>query len=95
MDNRINEIRRKISALRSEMAAVEADVRDRLNRGIDSAERALHQLGLRREMTRLIGEWKAVGGGDLLPDSQPGFGAKIGFRPAKKDVRPVRTASHR
>jgi hypothetical protein len=95
MDNRINEIRRKISALRSEMAEAEADVRDRINRGLDSADRALHQLGLRREMVRLIGEWKAAGGGDLLPDILPGIGAKAGPRPARKDSRPMRIVSHR
>jgi hypothetical protein len=95
MDNRINEIRRKISALRSEMAEVEADVRDRLNRGLDSADRALHQLCLRREIARLIGEWKASGGGDHLPDILPGPSAKIGFRPARKDSRPLHIVWHR
>jgi hypothetical protein len=91
MDNRINEIRRKISALRIQMADVEAAVRDLVNRDRDCTESALRQIGLRAEMTRLIGEWKAAGGGDLLP----AIGERVGLRPAKKDGKLARTASHR
>ena len=68
MDNRINEIRRKISALRLEMAEVEAAVRDRINGDRDCTQEALAQLDLRRKINLLIGEWKAAGGGDVLPD---------------------------
>lgn len=68
MDNRINEIRRKISVLRAEMADAEAAARDLVNREQDAAEPALRQMALRAEVTLLIGYWKAAGGGDRLPD---------------------------
>jgi hypothetical protein len=67
MDNRINEIRRKISVLRARMIELEGVVRDQLNRGLDGAEAAGEQLAARREIVRLISEWKAAGGGDRLP----------------------------
>ncbi len=91
MDNRINEIRRKISTLRLEMSDLEAAVRDLLNRGLDCAESARRQIGLRRDMTRLIGEWRSAGGGDLLPK----VGERVGLRQANKDDRPGRAASRR
>jgi hypothetical protein len=68
MDNRINEVRRKISALRLEMADIEATVRDLVNRDRNCTEQALSQMDLRRKINLLIGEWKAAGGGDVLPD---------------------------
>jgi hypothetical protein len=68
MDNRINEIRRKISALRLEMADLEASVRDLLNCDRDCSGQALAQIGLRRKINLLIDDWKAAGGGDVLPD---------------------------
>jgi hypothetical protein len=91
MDNRINEICRKISALRLEMADLEAVVRDLVNRDLDCAGSALRQIGLRQDMTRLIGEWRLAGGGDLLPN----VGERMGLRPAKKDGRPVHAAARR
>jgi hypothetical protein len=68
MDNRINEIRRKISALRRQMADVEASVRDLVNRDCDCTDQALAQIDLRRKINLLIDEWKTAGGGDVLPD---------------------------
>jgi hypothetical protein len=68
MDNRINEIRRKISVLRLKMADVEASVRDLVNRDCDCTEQALAQIDLRQKINLLIDEWKAAGGGDVLPD---------------------------
>lgn len=68
MDNRINEIRRKISALRLEMADLEAAVRASINGDRDCTQQALAQMDLRRKINLLIGEWMAAGGGDVLPD---------------------------
>jgi hypothetical protein len=68
MDNRINEIRRKISALRLEMADMAASVRELVDGDRDCTEQALAQMDLRRKINLLIGEWKAAGGGDVLPD---------------------------
>jgi len=50
------------------MADIEASVRDLVNRDRDCTEKALAQMNLRRKINLLIGEWKAAGGGDVLPD---------------------------
>lgn len=50
------------------MADVEGAVRDRINGDRDCAQQALAQMDLRRNVNLLIGEWKAAGGGDVLPD---------------------------
>lgn len=50
------------------MAAVEASVRDLVERDRDCTEKALAQIDLRRRISLLIGEWKAAGGSDVLPD---------------------------
>lgn len=50
------------------MADVEASVRDRINGDRDCTQQALAQIDLRRKVNLLIGEWKAAGGGDVLPD---------------------------
>jgi hypothetical protein len=68
MDNRINEIRRKISLLRARMLELEGLVRQQIAGNLDCAEAACEQLAARKEIARLIGEWKAAGGGDRLPD---------------------------
>jgi hypothetical protein len=68
MDNRINEIRRKISLLRARMLELETLVRDQVARDLDCSEAAGEQLAARREIAGLIGEWKAAGGGDRMPD---------------------------
>ena len=73
------------------MADVEASVRDLVNRDLDCASHALRQLGLRRDMTRLIGEWRAAGGRDLVIHIRE----RVGLRPAKKDLKPASAAARR
>ncbi|WGD50450.1 hypothetical protein QA641_33395 [Bradyrhizobium sp. CB1650] len=63
------------------MADVEASVRELLNRDRDCTERALEQIGLRRKINLLISEWKAAGGGDVLP----GLADRMRPRPTKTD----------
>jgi hypothetical protein len=70
MDNRINEIRRKISALRSEMAEIEAAVRDQVNHDLDCTADARRLMAMRAELAGLIGGWKAAGGSERLPSVQ-------------------------
>ena len=69
MDNRINEIRRKISALRSEMAEIEAAVRDQVNHDLDCTADARRLMAMRAELAGLIGGWKAAGGSERLPSA--------------------------
>ena len=67
MDNRINEIRCKMSALRSQMLAEEVCIREQVNHDLDCTESSLRLMGMRAELATLIGEWKAAGGSDRLP----------------------------
>lgn len=67
MDNKINEIRRKISTLRAEMSLIEASIRDQVNRDLDCSDASYRLMAMRTEVAELIGRWKAAGGGDRLP----------------------------
>ena len=71
------------------MIDLEACVRDLVDRDLDCSESALQLLGLRQDMKRLISDWKAAGGGDLLPN----VGEGVGIRAVKKEIKLVRTAS--
>ena len=62
------------------MADVEASVRDRIDHDRDCTEQALSQMSLRQKLNLLIAEWKAAGGGDVLPDGRD----RISLRPEKK-----------
>jgi hypothetical protein len=73
------------------MADMEASVRDLVNRDRDCTEKALAQMGLRRKINLLIGEWKAAGGGDVLPDVRD----RVGLRPVKTSANPVRAIARR
>jgi len=73
------------------MADVEASVRDLVNRDRDCTERALAQMELRRKINLLIGEWKAAGGCDVLPDIRD----RVRSRPLKGEIKPVRVAARR
>ena len=68
------------------MADVEASVRDLVNRGRDCTERARAQIELRRKINLLISEWKAAGGGEVLPDIRD----RVRLRPLKNESRPAR-----
>lgn len=43
-------------------------------------------MDLRRKINLLIGEWKAAGGGDVLPDIRD----RVRLRPLKNETRPAR-----
>ncbi|QOG18515.1 MULTISPECIES: hypothetical protein [Bradyrhizobium] len=73
------------------MADIEASVRDLVNRDRDCTEKALAQMDLRRRINLLIGEWKAAGGGDVLPDVRD----RVRLRPVKTAVNPVRAIARR
>ena len=67
MDNRLNELRRKISTLRIDMLEMEASIRDQVNDDRDCTESALRLMALRRELTAMVGEWARLGGKESLP----------------------------
>ena len=68
------------------MADAEASVRDLVNRDRDCTERAQAQIDLRRKINLLISEWKAAGGGEVLPDIRD----RVRLRPLKNESRPAR-----
>ena len=67
MDNRLNKIRKEMNALREEMLRAEADMHDRIGRGLDSSEAAVRVLELRMHLAARIAEWTAMGGLAILP----------------------------
>ena len=68
MDNRLNEIRRKISFLRSEMLATEDIIRKQINQDEDCIEASLRLMAMRTTMLSLIGERDSLGGSERLLD---------------------------
>jgi chorismate mutase len=93
MDNRVNELRRKISSLRAEMMVVEAAIRDQVNRDRDCAEASLRLMAKRAELLVLVGEWKAAGGGDRLPTVEERL--KQNHRLPEKWQKPARSTTAR
>ena len=73
------------------MADVEVSVRDLVNRDRDCTEQALAQTDLRRQINLLIGEWKAAGGGDVLPDIRD----RVRLRSLKKVDKPAGAMARR
>lgn len=73
------------------MADVEASVRDLVERDRDCTERALAQMDLRRKINLLIGEWRASGGSDVLPDVRD----RVRLRPLKPVGNPARAIGRR
>ena len=68
MDNRLNEIRRKISFLRCEMLATEDTIRKQINRDEDCTEASVRLMAMRTTMLSLIGERDSLGGSERLLD---------------------------
>jgi hypothetical protein len=68
MDNRLNEIRRKISRLRSDMLVTEDMIRKQINRNEDCTEDSLRLMSMRTAMLSLIGERDRLGGSERLLD---------------------------
>ena len=66
MDNKLNEIRRKIRFLRAEMLSAEDNIRKRVNRDEDVSEDAVHLMSMRTAMLGLIGERNRLGGEERL-----------------------------
>ena len=82
MDNRINEIRRKMSVLRAGMVRVEDLMRDQIRHDLDSTESALQLMAMRTQLAALVAKWKAAGGSEPLPTIEQRL--KASHRPAQK-----------
>ena len=89
MDNRINEIRRKISSLRAQMVRVEDAMRDQIRHDLDSMESALQLMAMRTQLAALVADWKAAGGSEPLPTIQERL--KANNRPVQKPKTATRS----
>jgi hypothetical protein len=68
MNNKLNEIRRKISFLRSEMLRAEDAVRKQVNRNEDCTVASLQVMAMRTALLVLISERNRLGGSERLLD---------------------------
>jgi len=66
MDNRLNEIRRKISFLRNEMLRFEETIRQQVNRDEDCSDASMQLMAMRVVMLGLIRERNRLGGEERL-----------------------------
>ena len=65
------------------MADTEARMHGQVGSDQDCTESALCLLGLRGDMRRLVGEWRAAGGTSLLPNIRE----RVGLRAARTEHR--------
>jgi len=68
MNNKLNEIRRKISFLRSEMLRAEDAIRKLVNRNEECTVAALEVMAMRTALLVLISERNRLGGRERLLD---------------------------
>ena len=68
MDNKLNDIRRKISFLRSEMLRAEDAIRKQINRNEDCTVASLQVMATRTALLVLISERNRLGGSERLLD---------------------------
>lgn len=68
MNNKLNEIRRKIRFLRSEMLSAEATIRQQVNRDEDCSGASMQLMAMRVVMLGLIAERNRLGGEERLLD---------------------------
>ena len=66
MDNKLNEIRRKISFLRGEMLRYEDTIRKQVNRDEDCLQSSMQLMAMRVGMLGLIAERNRLGGEEQL-----------------------------
>ena len=66
MDNTLNEIRRKISLLRSQMLAAEDVIRKQIDRDEDCTDASLRLTAMRTKMLGLIADRDSFGGSEPL-----------------------------
>ena len=67
MDNRLNEIRKKISAFRAEMRVAETEMRKQIAHDRDCTATGTRLLAMRKDLALMIEEFTALGGAVPLP----------------------------
>jgi hypothetical protein len=88
MNNKLNEIRKKISFLRSEMLRTEDAIRKSVNRNEDCTVASLQVMAMRTALLVLISERNRLGGSERLLDVDEML--KFGRRPVNS--RPAGSA---
>jgi hypothetical protein len=95
MDNRINEIRKKIRALRVSMLQAEAIMHDQINRDEECSEIAGEIMVMRAAMSLLAQERARLGDREpilvncfFIPRRAPATPKAAAERPAKRHLRP-------
>ena len=88
MDNKLNEIRRKIRFLRSEMLGAEATIRQQVNRDEDCSGASIQLMAMRVVMLALIAERNRLGGEERLLDVDDRL--KLEYRAASR--KPLKRA---
>jgi hypothetical protein len=83
MDNRLNKIRKEMTALRADMLRAEDVIRDQVNHDQDCTEGARRVLEMRARMTAMVAEWKLLGGCAHLPTVEERLKEKRGA-PARR-----------
>jgi len=78
MDNRLNKIRKEMSALRADMLRAEDVIRDQVNHDLDCTEAAQRVLEMRARMRAMVAEWKRLGGHVQLPTVEERLKEKLG-----------------
>ena len=96
MNNRINEIRKQIRALRVSMLEAEAVMREQIRRDEDCAFVAGEMLKMRAVMSRLVAERAELGDrepivvNEILPRRRTPASQPLIARPAKRQLVPSR-----
>ena len=67
MDNKLNEIRKQISDLRAEMAALEEQIRFQVMHDMECSEASVRLMAMRQQVTALIRQRDALGGAESCP----------------------------
>jgi hypothetical protein len=97
MDNRLNEIRRKIKAFRAEMRVVETEMRGHIAHDRDCAAAGTRLLAMRKNLALMIEEFTQLGGSVSLPTVDERL--KENFRPVSRarivKIPPPKTTSRR
>lgn len=87
MDNRLNQIRKEMNALRADMLRAEAVIRHQVNHDQDCTRAALRVMAMRARMSALVREWTRLGGIARLPTIEERLKGRRGMKPGGRAVR--------